>query len=601
MNSGDTRPPYMSTEPSDETSATQPRLSVTSAWRQFVEVAKPYWTGNQRRTAWAWLAGLLVLMAAETQFAVMLNAQTGEVASAFAAREADRFWAAVRAMLYILVFAVPIYGLYYYARDAYSNHWRRWLTGRFLDGYLKNRTYYALNRSVEIDNPDQRIADDVNTFTARSLHFTLILIGSAMQLVAFSAVLWRISPTLVGVLALYAVGGTWLSLWLFGAPLIRLNFWQVRCEADFRFRLMRVRENAESIAFYRGEQQERGHLNRGLHAVIRNYQRLIRKQFLLNVFQRAFSQLSLLIPSVVLANQVLSGEMEVGQAVAAGGAFLAVLTAVSLIVDNFEGLSRFVAGIERLHTLAQAVFGTPTTSGAATVVTHTQAGAPPPGHGVLSLHDLSVQAPGNSRTLVNKLNLKLAPGESLLITGASGTGKSSILRTIAGLWTQGQGRMTVPTADDMFFLPQKPYLQHGSLRSQMIYPAAHTDLSDDVLLAILDEVQLGALAERVGGLDATHDWEKLLSGGEQQRLAFARVLVHKPKVAVLDEATSALDAANEATLYQRLRDRGTMLISIAHRAAVEKFHTKVLMLKGGGAWEVRRAKRDTVKAPPSQP
>ncbi len=557
-----------------------------AAWRQFISVAKPYWLGDQRKSAWGLLALLIVLMLGETQFAVMLNNQAGEMTSALSAQDGPRFWSNVRACLTVLVFAVPIYAFYYYMRDAFSNHWRRWLTGRFLDGYLSGRKYYELNNSGEIDNPDQRISEDINSFTGRSIHFLLIFLGSAMQLVAFSAVLWSISHTLVAFLAVYATVGTVVALWVFGSPLIHLNFWQLRREADFRFGLMRVRENAESIAFYRGEPQERKQIERRFDAVFANFAKLIKKQRSLNLFQRAFSQLTLVVPSVILADGVLSGQLEVGRAVQAAGAFTAVLGAVAMIVDNFESLSRFVAGIGRLHALSELVFKVP---GATPTAEPHQWIESREGDCFL-LDAVTLYTPQAERLLVKELSLNLKPGDGLLITGVSGCGKSSLLRAMAGLWRTGSGVVQHPPLDKVFFLPQRPYLQHGTLRSQLIYPSNETELHDERLLEILQEVRLEDLAERVGGLDAVHDWEKLLSVGEQQRLAFARVLVRGPQVVILDEATSALDSASEAALYQRLRDSGATLISVAHRAAVLRYHSQVLELTGGGAWEVHDAK-----------
>lgn len=628
----------------DDAPRRAPALSK-AAWRQFMHVAKPYWQGDKKVAAWSLLGLLVLLMLCETQLAVMLIDRTGEMTSALAAKDSDRFWGAVRTCLIVLAFAVPVYAFYYYMRDAFANHWRRWLTHRFLDGYLGGRRYYDLTAQGVIDNPDQRISEDINTFTGRSTHFLLIFVGALMQLVAFSAVLWSISRVLVGFLAVYALVGTVVALYVFGAPLIRLNFWQLRREADFRFGLMRLRENAESIAFYRGEAQERAQLDHRFQAVFNNYARLIKRQRSLNLFQRAFSQLTVVIPSIILADAVLSGDMEVGRAIQAGGAFAAVLAAVSLIVDNFESLSRFVAGIGRLDTLGQALLGetgreepqepeaasaarklrrrqrlerlrarasgkgkvkraqpkteTPAqgTGAAGPAPAGTEASAPPdPGTEIearegdrFAIEGLTLYTPQFARLLVRDLSLELEPGDALLITGPSGCGKSSLLRAIAGLWRTGEGVVHHPPLAELFFLPQRPYMQAGTLRSQMLYPERETSLTDDDLLQLLRDVHLPELADRVGGLDATRDWEKQLSIGEQQRLAFARVLVRQPRIVILDEATSALDSANEAALYERVRASGASIISIAHRPAVLAHHTHVLLLTGDGGWSVHAA------------
>jgi len=567
-----------------------------AAWRQFLRIAKPYWLEEERKRAWFLLLLLVGLMMVETKLAVMLNNQTGEMTSALAAKDGARFWKAVRDCLFVLVFAVPVYGFYYYMRDLFANQWRRWLTGRFLDGYLKARKYYELGADSEIDNPDQRISEDINTFTGRSIHFLLIFLGSIMQLVAFSTVLWSISHLLVGVLTVYALSGTVIALFVFGKPLINLNFWQLRREADFRFSLMRLRENAESIAFYRGEAQERAHIDSKFEKVIHNFSRLIVKQRSLNLFQQTFTQLTLVLPGVILADGVLSGELEVGRATQAAGAFTVVLAAVGVIVENFESLSRFVAGLDRLQALSALVLPNVTPK-AATENKPSRIRRRP--NKYLALHALTLCPPQSERVLIRELNLVLKPGDALLVTGESGCGKSSLLRAIAGLWRNGSGVIQHPPMEDFFFLPQQPYLQAGTLRSQVIYPSTQTQLSDEQLLEILEQVHLPKLAERVGGLDAVQDWEKLLSVGEQQRLAFGRVLVHQPGIVILDEATSALDAVNEASLYKRLRANGSTLISVAHRASVLCHHTHVLQLMGEGDWAVHDASTFEFDGPPT--
>lgn len=549
-------------------------------WQRFWDIAALYWRKEEKWKAWGLLALLVLLLLGQTRFAVLFNEQTGEFTSALAAHDETRFWDSIKVCLGLLVVAVPIYAFYYFVRDRLGNYWRRWLTNRFLDRYFSKRHFYELNSNTEIDNPDQRIAEDINTFTQRSLYFLLIFLGSILQLVAFSSVLWSISRELVYFLVLYAIAGTLITVFVFGKKLIGLNFLQLRREADFRFSLVRVRENAESIAFYRGEAQESLQVKRRFTEAFNNFNRLIKRQFFLNLFQYAYGMLTIVLPSAIIASQVLSGELEVGSAVQAAGAFAAVLSAISIIVENFESLSRFAAGIDRLNTFSKVMTGQP-------------AGQAPAGDVIelmedshLALEHVTLQTPNYERILVRNLSLAITPGEGLMIVGESGSGKSSLLRAIAGLWHSGSGKITRPWPEEILFLPQQPYMLLGTLRSQLLYPNKDRPIPDAELLLLLERVHLHGLAERFGGLDVEMDWEKVLSIGEQQRLAFARVLLTRPRYAMLDEATSALDAANEERLYGQLAATDTTLVSIAHRSTIVKYHKQVLELSGDGGWQL---------------
>ncbi len=547
-------------------------------FNHFRTLAAPFWLGSGRWRASAYLVALIFLLLVQAGLAVLINEQTGEFISALAAQDAPRFWRAVWVCVLWLSGAVPVFGFYYFFRDTLANAWRRQMTDQFLTDYFRDRLYYELNVHPDFDNPDQRMVDDINTFTQRALFFVLVGLGALLQLLAFSGVLWSISASLVGVLLVYAVAGTWISVRFFGRPLMALNFLQIRLEADFRFELIRVRSHAESIALYRGEAQEHEQVQQRFASVLNNQNAIIRKQRSLNLLQSGYGMFAVLLPGMVIAGRVLSGELEVGSAVRAAGAFAAMLSAISLVVDNFENLSRFVASIHRLHSFAVLLLPrTPVANDFEGRIERLQS------PNDLVLESLTVQTPDRSRVLIRNLSLVVPQGDHLMIVGSSGSGKSSLLRAVAGLWQAGSGRIFCPGLSDIMFLPQQPYLQAGKLRDQLLYPHRHLNVCDEDLLHLLIRVRLAHLAAQPVDLQTARDWDRILSVGEQQRLAFARVLLHRPLFTVLDEATSALDAGNEAHLYAELTDT-TTLVSVGHRASILRYHKRVLEFTGNGQW-----------------
>jgi putative ATP-binding cassette transporter len=556
-----------------------PRDFDRRLWRRFWNIAKRYWIGDEKWRAHALLLLLVVLLLGRTEFTVLFNQQSGELTSALAGKDSARFWRSMRVFGLALAVAVPTYAVYYYVRDTLGMAWRRWLTQAYVHNYFQNLAYYRLTFDKHIDNPDQRIADDVNAFTQKSLKLLVEMLGAVLQLLAFSGILWAISQTLVWFLVSYAALGTLVTFGVFGRRLIELNFQQLRREADFRFGLIRARENAEAIAFYRGEGSESQQIGQRFRALFVNFNALLRRTLGLNLFQYAYTFATYIMPSIIMAPRILSGELEVGRVVQAAGAFASMLSALTVFVDQFEMLSGFAAGVDRLHTFGRALTGEGHHARAAG---HIQIE-----HGAnLELRHLTLLTPDRGRTLVRDLSLDVGTDAGLLVIGPSGCGKSSLLRAMAGLWDTGTGTITRPSAAHLQFLPQRPYMTLGTLREQLLYPGPARAISEQELEQALALVNLPLLAARCGGFDVELDFGKLLSVGEQQRLAIARVLLRKPDYVILDEATSALDAANEERLYELLQSTRATLVSVAHRRHLARFHGQVLELDTDGSWRL---------------
>jgi putative ATP-binding cassette transporter len=527
------------------------------------------------------LVVLLLLTVAVNAMNVVFTDVSGTLMTALSGKNAPVFLHEMLILFVYYVIGTPIVVYAGYLQSLLGLYWRRWLTHRFLDDWLGGRAYYRINAERAVDNPDERISQDINSFANDALNYLLSVLGSLITFFSFVVMLWQISPLLMGVVVVYAVGGTVVTVWL-GRPLFGLNFAQLRKEADFRFNLVHVRRNAESIAFYQGEAQEAAELRQRFREVVTNFRWLIGWQRNLGFFQTPYNYMIGLIPALVIAPLYFSGKAQFGTITQASMAFGQILGALTLVVGSFDGLSGFVARINRVAGFAQALRGEDRVPSPQRPVLEAAEGPS------VVLDRVTLMTPRYERVLVRDLSAAVRPGEGLLVVGPSGAGKSSLLRAVAGLWTAGEGRVERPPLSEMMFLPQRPYMALGSLRRNLTYPGAAA-VGDDRLRAVLERVDLADLPERVGGLDAELDWADVLSLGEQQRVAFARLLLLRPRYAVLDEATSALDLPSEDRLYRLVVEGGTTLVSVGHRPSLRRYHRAVLELPGDGTWRLAPA------------
>ena len=564
----------------------QPRQFSREFFRTFWTLAKPYWVSSARSKGLLLLAAVVGLTLSLVWLEVQFNFWYNDFYNSLEKKEQDKFYAALGkfTLLACGFIVVAVYKLY--LQQMLHIEWRAWLTERFLGDWLKDRAYYRIQLLERgTDNPDQRIAEDLRLFVDLTLSLSLGLLSAVVTLASFVTILWGLSGAvaLLGVsipgymvwfALLYAVGGTWLTH-LIGRPLVGLEFNQQRFEADFRFALVRLRENGEGVALYRGESGELSNFRGRFANVIANWWAIMKKRKELGWFTSFYGQFAVIFPYLVAAPRYFTGAIQLGGLVQTATAFAQVQGALSWFISAYPQFAEWKATVDRLTSFAQALEH-------ARIEADRLDGDRVEGEApsVLALEGLALALP-QGQPLLAPTTLQLRKGESVLITGPSGAGKSTLFRALAGIWPYWKGRISLPKGARLLFLPQKPYLPIGSLKHAACYPADAAQIADNTVREALREVGLAQIAE---DLAREENWAHLLSGGEQQRLAFARVLLNRPDWLFMDEATASLPEEVQGTLYRLVAQRlpQATLVSIGHRASLAELHTRKLTWSGAG-------------------
>jgi putative ATP-binding cassette transporter len=567
--------------------STRLRRLLPDAWA----IARPYWRSEDRWAAWGLLLVVILLNLGIVYLSVLLNHWYNEFYNALQYKNYPVFFDQLIRLSWLVGLWILFAVYQQYLNQMLQIRWRRWLTERYLTAWLSEGAYYRMQFAVgDSDNPDQRVAEDINLFISNTLVLSIGGMRALVTLLSFVVILWGLSGTLtiplgeysfvlpgymVWAALLYTVVGTWLTHWI-GRPLVRLNVDRQRYEADFRFDLVRFRENTEGVALYRGEVDELRGFRQRFEAVARNWWNIMRQQKRLTWFTAGYTQAAYIFPSVVAAPRYFRSEIALGGFMQIITAFNQVQESLAFIVRSYTEIAEWCSVVERLSgfkTSLERVRVEATTAGGVRRIDGPA--------GELTIEGVELDRPGG-QPLIGPVHLSLRRGDSVLLRGASGSGKSTLFRAIAGIWPFARGGLRAAPDARFLFLPQKPYLPLGALRAVVSYPMPAAGVDDRMLRGALEAVGLPELA---GRLDETEHWALKLSPGEQQRIAFARALVQRPDWLFLDEATSALDEATEARLYRLVRERleETTVFSVGHRATLRAFHSRQLLVWPNGS------------------
>ena len=546
-------------------------------------LTKSYWQSEEKKKAFFLLGCIIALTLGVVYMLVLLNQWNNSFYSALQNYDAKKIFDELIHFSWLAAIYILLAVYSYYLQQTLILNWRRWLTTRFIDIWLQNKTYYNLQMfGKDTDNPDQRISEDVRQFVEMTLSFGIGILKAFCTFASFVVILynlsgslsftfmgktWTINGYMLWASLLYSVIGTYITH-IVGRKLVKINFIQQKYEADFRFSMIRLRESAESVAFYRGEAQEGSVFKQRFKMLLDNFWKLVNKQKQLVFLNSGYSQIAIIFPFVVAMNRYLTKEVTLGGLMQVASAFGRVQDSLSYFVDMYSSIAQWQAVVMRLTCFGHHMHDVYQQAERFHVERFAAAD-------VVEVDNMQINLP-DGKPLLENISFTLHPGHNVLIKGVSGSGKSTLLRAISGIWPFVDGKIFLPKRDKLMFIPQKSYLPLGTLRAALNYPG-NKPIDDTELIYLMDLCQIGYLKDK---LDLEADWSHVLSVGEQQRLAFVRAHIQQPQWLFLDEATSALDEDTEANMYSLLQERlqQTTVVSVGHRSTLNKYHELVLRL-----------------------